>query len=236
MRIDFDAPGQWVPLLLQTSDALFPTGAYAHSLGFEESVRLGLARDESTLRDFLIEQVLPAMAAFELPYLRFAREAAMNDDFSALAELDAEVGATKLARETREGSVQLGVRRLKALRMILPDDSWLAATEKAVRAGAMAGHHVVICGAQAAAAGVPLEAALSAYAYQSVAAVGSAALKLIRIGQEGVQRSLRAATADIPAVVARSLGVTREEAGWFNPLLEIASMRHEHAAERLFIS
>ena len=43
----------WLPALLQTSDALFPTGAYAHSLGFEESVRLGIVRDEDSLRAFL---------------------------------------------------------------------------------------------------------------------------------------------------------------------------------------
>ena len=83
---------------------------------------------------------------------------------------------------------------------------------------------------------IPLEAALSAYFYQSIAAVGGAALKLIRIGQEGVQRSLRAAAQGTHAAVTRSLTTTRENAGWFDPLLELASMRHAHAIERLFIS
>ena len=228
-------PLPWVPLLLQTSDALFPTGSYAHSLGFEECVRLGLAHDEPSLRVFLMDQLLPALASFELPYLRFARQAALEEHLSRLAELDAEVGAAKLARETRDGSTQLGGRRLKALRIILPDDPWLEACERAIRTGAMAGHHVIVCGVQAA-AGIPLEAALSAYAYGSLAAVASAALKLMRIGQDGVQRALGGAAAEIAPAVARSLTVLHDEAGWFNPLLEIASMRHEHAGERLFIS
>ena len=226
----------WLPLLLQTSDALFPTGAYAHSLGFEEIVRLGLAHDEPSLREFLTEHVLPALASFELPYLRFANHAALADDLPMLIELDAEVGAAKLARETRDASAQLGVRRLKALRVILPDDEQLTSCERAVGTGQMAGHHVIICGVQAAALGLPLEAALGVYTYQSLAAVSGASLKLIRIGQEGVQRALRAATLAAPAAVARSLSASRDEAGWFNPLLEIASMRHEHAGERLFIS
>src|SRR4051812_34213231 len=51
---------EWLPFLLQTADALFPTGAYAHSLGFEESVRLGFVRDEASLRRFLLEQIIPA--------------------------------------------------------------------------------------------------------------------------------------------------------------------------------
>ena len=193
-------------------------------------------RDEETLRAFLTGHVAAALATFELPYLRFAHHAARMSDLSALAELDAEVGATKLARETREASAQLGVHRLKALGNILPADPLLSACAEAITAGRMAGHQAVICGVQAAVAGVPLEAALGAYYYQAVAAVGGASLKLIRIGQEGVQRALRAACRESAATVARSLLVTRDEAGWFDPLLEIASMRHERAGERLFIS
>lgn len=223
----------WLPWMLQTADALFPTGAYAHSLGFEEAVRLGWVRDEGTLGQFLIEHVAAALATFELPYVRFACEAI---DLFTLAELDSEIGAAKLARETREASAQLGGRRLKALRNILPADPLLAACAEAIAAGRMAGHQALICGVQAAVVGVPLEAALGAYYYQAVAAVGGASLKLIRIGQEGVQRALRAACREAGATVERSLRVTREEAGWFDPLLEIASMRHEHAGERLFIS
>lgn len=230
------AVSDWLTLLLQTSDALFPTGAYAHSLGFEEAVRLGLVRDEDTLREFLTGHIAAGLAAFELPYVRFAHEAARAGDLSTLVELDAEVGAAKLARETREASAQLGERRLKALRNILPADPLLASCERAVRNREMEGHHPIICGVQAAVAGMPLETALTAYFYQGLAATGGAALKLIRIGQDGVQRALRAASADAPAAAARSLGVTRDEAGWFNPLLEIASMRHERAGERLFIS
>ena len=226
----------WLTLLLQTSDALFPTGAYAHSLGFEECVNLGLVRDEASLRMFLLEQVVPGLTEFELPFLRFAWEAAQAEDWKLLAELDAEVGAGKLARETREGSAQLGGRRLRSLRGILPEDRRLAACERMVQAGEMAGHHVVVCGVQAVVGGWPLEAALLAYFYQSLAAVGGAALKIVRIGQEGMQRALFAANREAAAAVERSLAVAREEAGWFNPLLEIASMRHEHAAERLFIS
>jgi urease accessory protein len=84
--------------------------------------------------------------------------------------------------------------------------------------------------------GFPLSAALSTYVYQSVAGLCSAALKLIRIGQDGCQRVLRHAVMQTGRVVESSLGIEREDAGWFDPLLEIASMRHEYANERLFIS
>ena len=230
------ASPNWVSLLLQTSDALFPTGAYAHSLGFEEIVQLGLAHDEETLRQFLDQQAAPALAHFDLPYLRYAFDSAQANNLTTLAALDAEVRAAKLARETRDASARLGARRLKALRVLLPHDPKLSACADAVRTGRMDGHHVIICGVQAAVAGIPLEAALTAYFYQSIAAIGSAALKLIRIGQDGVQRAVYAANVGAEDAVRISFDIAREDAGWFSPLLEIASMRHEHAHERLFIS
>jgi urease accessory protein len=116
------------------------------------------------------------------------------------------------------------------------DAPMLAAFEMLVDRGACAGHHLVVCGLQASAESMPLTAALTAYYYQSLAAICAAAMKLIRIGQEGCQRVLRAACTEAKVVVAASLNVGREDAGCFNPLLEIASMRHERADERLFIS
>ncbi|HEY5892895.1 MAG TPA: urease accessory UreF family protein [Chthoniobacterales bacterium] len=222
----------WLPFLLQTSDALFPTGAYAHSLGFEEMVRLGVVRDEVTLREFVEEQIVPALAGMELPYLRFALGA---ENLEELCQIDAEIDAWKLAYETREASKQIGGRRLKALRAI-SDATLLVEVEDAIQQGRARGHHLVVCALQARVENVPLEGALATYAYQSIAAICSAALKLIRIGQDGCQRVLRGGTLQIPEAIAKSLEVPREKAGCFNPLLEIASMRHEFAEERLFIS
>jgi urease accessory protein len=222
----------WLPFLLQTADALFPTGAYAHSLGFEEMVRLGVVKDEDTLRDFLLRQVAPAQERLELPYLRFAFQA---EGIEALCAIDREIDAWKLPRETRQASAQLGVRRLKALRTI-SDAAAFADFETAVLEGRASGHQLVVCALQARVSGAPLAAALAAYYYQSLAAICAAALKLIRIGQEGCQRALRAACERSEDILRRSLAVVREDAGCFNPMLEIASMRHERANERLFIS
>ena len=230
-----DDGADWLPLFLQTADALFPTGAYAHSLGFEEIVRLGLAHDEPTLIAFLREQILPALASLELPYLREAHAAATADDLGRLCALDAAISAWKLPREARTASAQLGTRRLRALRNVC-DAPMLARMEECIARGEAAGHQLVVAGIQAAVTGTPLRAAMTAYAYQAVASVGGAALKLMRLGQDACQRAIRAAAEGIPAAVSEALLVPLEEAGCFNPLLEIAAMRHEHATERLFIS
>jgi urease accessory protein len=223
----------WLPALLQTSDALFPTGAYSHSLGFEEFARLARVRDELGLREFVELHVLPVLRELELPYLRFAHECA--DDLGALCAVDREISAWKLARETREASTSIGRRRLAALRAV-NDQPRYADFAAAVARGEARGHHLTVCAIQAEGEGFPLSAALGAYFYQSVAGVCSAALKLIRIGQDGCQRVLRHALAHAEATIAASLDVTRDKAGYFDPMLEIASMRHEISDERLFIS
>jgi urease accessory protein len=223
----------WLPTLLQTSDALFPTGAYAHSLGFEEFVRLVGVRDEAGLREFVEGHLLPALATQELPYLRYAHDASGN--LKALCEIDREISAWKLARESREASVTIGRRRLAALRSV-SDSPRYAELAAAIACGEANGHHLTVSAVQAAEERFPLPAALGAWLYQSVAGTCSAAPKLIRIGQEGCQRVLRGALVHAEATISASLAVARDDAGYFDPLLEIASMRHEFSDERLFIS
>jgi urease accessory protein len=223
----------WLRFVLQTSDPLFPTGAYAHSLGLEEFVRLTGASDEAALLRFLELQIFPALTNQELPYLRFAHTYSGVNDLQALIALDHEINAWKLPSELRAASIRVGSRRLDIL-VKTAATPLLSALAERIAAGAMPGHHLTISGAQY--AGIPLEAALTAYLYQTLSSYCVAALKLLRIGQDACQRVLAACLDATPAVVRDSLGIERARAGCFNPLLEIASMRHEAAYERLFIS
>ena len=226
MRMSID----WLPLILQTSDPLFPTGAYAHSLGLEEWVRLSGAQGEEGLCAFLELQVLPALTYQELPYLRLVHAAG---DLAEVCGLDREINGWKIASELREASVRLGGRRLDII-LKTASTPLLASLRQKITAAEMFGHHLTVSAAQY--AEVPLRAALMTYLYQSLAGFCVAALKLLRIGQESCQRALRASLLLAEEAIDVSLEITRDCAGWFNPLLEIASMRHETAFERMFIS
>jgi urease accessory protein len=59
-------------------------------------------------------------------------------------------------------------------------------------------------------------------------------MKLIRIGQSACQQILRRTLEKLGTQIDAAL--TRQPDGWFNPLLEIASLRHARAHARLFIS
>ena len=233
MAMSADSLAAWLPILLQANDTLFPTGGYAHSFGFEEFARARGLKTEGDLREFVETSILPALEHQELPYLRFAFEAV--GDLGAICAIDREISAWKIARELRDASTQIGGRRLAALRAV-NDRTLYRDFAGAIAARQTPGHHLTVCALQAAGESFPLPAALAAYVYQAVSGVCSASLKLLRIGQEGCQRVLRRALEAAPEVVARSQAVERDRAGFFDPLLEIAAMRHEFANERLFIS
>ena len=230
----------WLPALLQTSDSLFPTGAYAYSGGLETLVELGVVRDASSLSAFLRGHAVPALERFELPYLRFARASAIFRDIDDLADLDLEYGAAKLPRETRESSARVGSQRLRTLLKVMPRNEGMENTatrfQELIEAGKTPGHAVIVCGIQAGWLDVPVDAACTAYFYGSVSGYCSAALKLIRIGQEGCQSALADVMTLAEPVVRAAASIPREDAGWCDPLWEIAAARHERAFARLFIS
>ena len=164
----------------------------------------------------------------------------MAGDTDDLAALDREYGAARLPRETREASAHLGTRRLRTLLKVLPNDEAPARTAARfldlIEQGDAAGHAPIVCGVQAAWLNMPADAAGTAYFYGSVSGYCSAALKLIRIGQEGCQSVLADALTLAEKTVRAAGEVSREDAGWCDPLWEIAAARHERAFARLFIS
>lgn len=219
----------WLPWLLQVNDSAFPSGAYAHSMGLEELVQAEVVAGPEELEVFLKEQIMPGLLAFEVPVLAAAHALAGRGDLQGLRDLDEELEAWKLAAELRAASRQLGSRRLALTRQL--EDSALCGAYAAMGAPC---HHLVVCGLELRT--LPVEAAACAYAQQTVAGYATAAMKLMRLGQERCQGMVRRCVVELVPRVEAACRVPLAEAGWFNPLLEIASMRHARAAERLFIS
>ena len=219
----------WLPWLLQVNDTSFPSGAYAHSMGLEELVQRGAVATPEDLESFLHEQVLPSLCAFELPMLAAAHACAVNGDAQKLRELDDELEAWKLSAELRQASRQIGSRRLALVHKLDPDPM--------VTAYAASGapcHHLIACALEL--RRLPVAAAACAFALQTISGYATASMKLMRLGQERCQTIMRRAIATLAPRIGQAVTVPHDSTGWFNPLLEIASMRHARARERLFIS
>ncbi|MSU62084.1 MAG: urease accessory protein UreF [Pedosphaera sp.] len=225
----------WLPQLLQTTDSIFPSGSYAHSFGLEGLVQLGQVAEPVDFAEFLRHQVVPAMEHMELPFVRLAHRAAGDADVSRLLELDEHYGAMKSSFELRQASSRIGTQRLQMLQKLTPHPL-LAQLETECGRGNFHAHATIVFGAQAAIAQMPLEASLAAYFYQNLAALVSAAMKLIRMGQIAGQTILTECLAQTGVVVELALTVNEADIGWFQPGLDIASARHETAYTRIFIS
>jgi urease accessory protein len=81
-----------------------------------------------------------------------------------------------------------------------------------------------------------LAAVLAGIYYTTISSQLSAAMKLLRLGQNSSQSLLTELLTQAPAVITAAEQVTFEDLGWFNPWLDIAAARHESADSRMFIS
>jgi urease accessory protein len=213
--------------LLQSNDTGYPSGGYAHSYGLEELVRVGVVKNPESLERFLMRQVVPALVRFELPFFSNAHRAASEADAASLREMDRELDAWRIAPELRDASRRVGSQRLSLL-CELDDAPWIHAFRKSNPRT----HHLVVTAIEL--RGIPVAEAARAFAYQSIVAGTAASMKLMRIGQIACQSILHRVLAALGSEVDASLEC--EIDGFFNPLLEIASLRHAHSHERLFIS
>ena len=226
---------QWLFGLLQASDTFYPTGAYAHSFGLEGLVEAGVVRDRETLRRFLLLSVLPTLRQVELPLAAHAWRAFAAGDWPRVGGLCELASALRAPREARAASEAIGRQRAE-LAASLHDAPLAREFLRQAKEQGWPHCSAISAALEARVHGAPMEAALAAVAYAAVAGVISAAMKLLRLGQNGAQSLLTEALALCPPLVADAGEVPWEEIGWFNPWLDVAAARHERAAARLFIS
>ena len=225
----------WLLGLLQASDTLCPTGAYAHSFGLEGMVEAGVVRDRATLRAFLLNSVLPSLRNVDLPLAVHAWKAFGTRDWPAVGEVCALASALRAPRELRAAAEAIGRQRAELLAHVHQAE---LAREFLRRAGEARWPHCTAVSAalEARVHGAPLAAVLAGVCYAAVAGVIAAATKLLRLGQNAAQGLLTETVALCPAMVGPACELPLDEIGWFNPWLDAASARHETANARLFIS
>lgn len=228
-------PPAWICALLQAGDSFYPTGSYAHSFGLEGLVQEGVVRDRDGLRQFLFLSVLPALRQADLPLAAHAWRALAVPDWKTVGELCLLSSALKAPRELRLASEQIGRQRAELLASLRPD-SLAADFCRRTADHRWPGSAVVSAALEGRVAGAPLPAVLSGIYYSALAALLSAGMKLLRLGQNGAQSLLHEALAPAPAILSAATVVPLAEIGWFNPWLDIAAARHEFADARMFIS
>ena len=215
--------------LQQLTDSSLPTGAFAHSLGFETYIERGVVHDEESFGVWL--------AAFLGQQLTYSDALAIRFLYAGVpvAELDELLSAQLLPRQVREASVKMGGRLIEIGTEVFASPE-LSEYRALVSRGRAAGHQPLAFAVVARSLGVPEAEAIAAYLFATVTSLTQNAVRAIPLGQNAGQRVLRNAHDGVAAAVERAARLTPDDFGAVSPGLEISQMRHERQRARMFMS
>lgn len=235
-RLHTDRPAGPMPApsllqLMWLASPALPVGGFSYSEGLEAAVDSGLAATESSVSDWLVDQLHLNLARSDLAVLAKAMGAWRRKDVAHVRELNDWVLQTRETSEFRLQSVQMGRSLLEWLR----HHNTASASDIEACAQMQPSYPVAFAlAASAIQAGV--RDALLAFAFSWSENMMSAAIKSVPLGQSAGQRILSRLAEEIPTAVDQAMSTQDSERQAFTPMLAILSAQHETQYSRLFRS
>ena len=217
-------------VLLHLCDSLFPIGSFAHSDGLEAATSRGEIQTSGDLAGWMDVTLTEILARIEAPAVARAWSLTGERRFGDLAGLDDEVFALRPTSAGREATRAMGTRLLKTWQHLRPGETIgmaLAARDRMTLP--------VAFGAVAAASAIPIRAAVEGFCYTRLAAIVSAAMRLMPLGQRDGHRLLTDMLIRVPTVAGQVLA-DDAPLGAFTPILDVTVMSQQYVESRLFKS
>ena len=219
---------------LRFVDSFFPSGGYAFSSGLEAAMQGGAVKDSDQLGRYVEDLLRGGMSRREVLAVKVANRAGATGVLAKAIEVDCDLEAAKLGRESRVASRQMGRQVLKVAADQLRDKPVVEAYRDAVEANRAPGHLAVSFGLTLGTCGWNAQETAAAFLYQTAAGFVSAAMRLSPLGQFEGQRVLGEW---LPLIdrISREVEETMPMSSW-SPIQDIYAMRHGRLEWRLFRS
>jgi urease accessory protein len=221
--------------LFQIHDSAFPIGSYTQSYGMETYIQEDKIRTKEDLIDFCTSFLFNNLVRSDAILIQEAYAAALKQDMDRLLELEQLCGAMKLAKESREASVNLGRQFIRTVSP-LGTDEFLAEWKERIDAKSIKGHYAVLYGIYSATTGVSVHHAVMMYLYASVNGLVQNAVRAVPFGQNTGVQAINELIQPVTEAAELVSTLTIEDISNNALGIELASMKHEYLFSRLFIS
>ncbi|UVT16704.1 MAG: hypothetical protein H8K04_03865 [Nitrospira sp.] len=219
---------------LRFTDTFFPSGGYAFSSGLEAAVQGGAVKDADQLGRYVEDLLRGGMSRREALAARVANQAGSTGNLAAAIKIDRELDSTKVSRESRLASRQMGRQVIKVAADQFRRKTILRDYLEAVESDRTPSHLAVCFGLTLGACEWAEEQTVAAFLYQTAVGFVSAAMRLYPMGQWEGQRVLGEW---LPLIdrISREITVDMPMSSW-SPIQDIYAMRHGGLEWRLFRS
>lgn len=234
--IDQTSPSPKLALLgaFQLADSFFPSGMFTQSHGLEAFVEAGLC-GAASLEQLLHSYLRGSFGPCEGLAARWVARAGATGDLALVAQIDAQLEASKLSAEGRAVSRRCGRSTLQLAADVF-ESEMLAKYAGMIRSGAALGHQAVALALALVAAGVDAETVVLVELHTCAVSLLGAALRLGATDHIAVQRMLHRAAPVIAEITDANRSTDWREIGGFAPQIDMFQMRHARSESRLFVT
>jgi len=219
---------------LRFIDSFFPSGGYAFSSGLEAAVQGGAVKNSDQLARYIEDLLRGGISRREALATKIANRAGASGKIYAAIDIDRRLDATKLSRESRLASRQMGRQVIRVAADQIRAKPVLNEYRDEVESERAPGHLAVTFGLTMGASGWKPEETAAAFLYQTAVGFVSAAMRLSPIGQHEGQQVLGEW---LPLIerISREPDSGTLMSSW-SPVQDIYAMRHGSLEWRLFRS